>query len=101
MAMGVTAENVADKYDISREEMDEYALQSHMRAVLAGKDGIFAREIIPVPLALRDHHDRGRRAQGGHHAGEAGHAADGVPQERPGRPQGTPARSTTGRPRPW
>jgi acetyl-CoA C-acetyltransferase len=51
MAMGVTAENVADAYDISREEMDEYALQSHMRAVLAGKDGIFAREIVPVPLA--------------------------------------------------
>jgi acetyl-CoA C-acetyltransferase len=50
MAMGVTAENVADTYDISREEMDEYALQSHMRAVLAGKDGIFAREIVPVPL---------------------------------------------------
>jgi acetyl-CoA C-acetyltransferase len=51
MAMGLTAENVADRYDITREEMDKYALQSHMRAVLAAKDGIFAREIIPVPLA--------------------------------------------------
>jgi acetyl-CoA C-acetyltransferase len=51
MAMGLTAENVADTYDITREEMDQYALQSHMRAVLAAKDGIFAREIIPVPLA--------------------------------------------------
>jgi acetyl-CoA C-acetyltransferase len=51
MSMGETAENVADKYDITREEMDKYALQSHMRAVVAGKDGIFAREIIPVPLA--------------------------------------------------
>ena len=50
MSMGETAENVADKYDITREQMDRYALQSHMRAVLAGKDGIFAREIIPVPL---------------------------------------------------
>ncbi len=50
MSMGETAENVADKYAITREEMDRYALQSHMRAVLAGKDGIFAREIIPVPL---------------------------------------------------
>ena len=50
MSMGETAENVADKYDITREEMDRYAVQSHMRAVLAGKDGIFAREIIPVPL---------------------------------------------------
>jgi len=51
LAMGVTAENVADKYDISREEMDRYALQSHRRAVQAGRDGIFAGEIIPVPLA--------------------------------------------------
>ncbi len=50
MSMGETAENVADKYGITREEMDRYALQSHMRAVLAEKDGIFAREIIPVPL---------------------------------------------------
>jgi len=51
LAMGVTAENVADSYGVTREEMDRYALQSHMRAVVAGKDGIFAREIIPVPLA--------------------------------------------------
>ena len=50
MSMGETAEKVADKYGITREEMDQYALQSHTRAVLAGKDGIFAREIIPVPL---------------------------------------------------
>jgi acetyl-CoA C-acetyltransferase len=51
MSMGETAENVADKYDITREEMDRYALQSHRRAVLAGQDGVFAREIIPVPLS--------------------------------------------------
>ena len=50
MSMGETAENVADKCDVTREEMDRYALQSQMRAVLARKDGIFAREIIPVPL---------------------------------------------------
>ncbi len=51
MAMGVTAENVADKYDITREEMDRYALRSHQRAVQATRDGIFLKEIIPVPLA--------------------------------------------------
>jgi acetyl-CoA C-acetyltransferase len=51
LAMGITAENVADKYDISREEMDRYALQSQQRAVRATRDGIFAAEIIPVPLA--------------------------------------------------
>ena len=42
MSMGETAENVADKYDITREEMDRYALQSQLRAVTATKDGIFA-----------------------------------------------------------
>ncbi len=51
MSMGETAENVADKYDITREEMDRYALQSQQRAVKATQDGIFAGEIIPVPLA--------------------------------------------------
>ncbi len=51
MSMGETAENVADYYGVTREEMDRYALQSHLRAVTATKDGIFAREIIPVPLS--------------------------------------------------
>ena len=51
MSMGETAENVADKYDITREEMDRYALQSQQRAVKAAQDGIFAGEIIPVPLS--------------------------------------------------
>ena len=51
MSMGETAENVADSCGITREEMDRYALQSHVRAVRAGKDGIFAEEIISVPLA--------------------------------------------------
>ena len=51
MSMGETAENVADKYDVTREEMDRYALQSQLRAVTATKDGIFTREIIPVPLS--------------------------------------------------
>ena len=50
MSMGETAENVADKHNITREEMDRYAVQSQDRAVRAGKDGIFAEEIIDVPL---------------------------------------------------
>ena len=37
MSMGETAENVADKYDVTREEMDRYALQSQMRAVMAAQ----------------------------------------------------------------
>jgi acetyl-CoA C-acetyltransferase len=51
MSMGETAENVADRCDITREAMDRYALQSQQRAVAATRDGTFAAEIIPVPLA--------------------------------------------------
>jgi acetyl-CoA C-acetyltransferase len=50
IAMGQTAENVAERESISREEMDRYALQSQQRAVRSQDDGFFEREIIPVPL---------------------------------------------------
>src|SRR6202022_2288041 len=50
MAMGQTAENVADREGISREEMDLYAVKSQNAAVRAREDGFFEREIIPVPL---------------------------------------------------
>jgi acetyl-CoA C-acetyltransferase len=48
--MGITAENVAEKYNISREEQDQFALLSHQRAVRAIKDGRFRDEIVPVPV---------------------------------------------------
>jgi len=48
--MGLTAENVATKYDVSRERMDEYAKKSQDRAVEAQKNGFFEREITPVTL---------------------------------------------------
>jgi acetyl-CoA C-acetyltransferase len=48
MQMGVTAENVADQYDVSREDMDVFALGSQQKATRARDTGIFAREIIPV-----------------------------------------------------
>ncbi|MGO9161086.1 MAG: acetyl-CoA C-acyltransferase [Streptosporangiaceae bacterium] len=50
MSMGETAENVAARYDVTRAETDQFALRSHQRAVRAGQDRIFSREIIPVPL---------------------------------------------------
>ncbi len=50
IAMGQTAENVADREDISREEMDHYAVKSQTLAVAAQGNGFFEREIIPVPL---------------------------------------------------
>jgi acetyl-CoA C-acetyltransferase len=45
--MGMTAENVADKYNVTRERMDEYAKQSQDRAVAAQDAGVFDREIVP------------------------------------------------------
>jgi acetyl-CoA acetyltransferase family protein len=48
--MGLTAENVARDYHISREAQDAFALRSHQRALAATDSGIFKREIIPVPL---------------------------------------------------
>ena len=48
-----TAENLATKYEISREEQDEYALASHRKAVAAQDEGKFADEIVPVPVPQR------------------------------------------------
>jgi acetyl-CoA C-acetyltransferase len=51
IAMGQTAENVAEHEDVSREEMDEFAALSQQRAVEARDNGYFDREITPVTLA--------------------------------------------------
>ena len=48
--MGCTGEVVAEKYEISRAEQDEYALASHSKAVAAIKEGRFDREIVPVEI---------------------------------------------------
>src|SRR5258708_624007 len=48
--MGITAENLAREYNISREAQDAFALRSHHRAIAATDNGIFKREIVPVPL---------------------------------------------------
>jgi acetyl-CoA acetyltransferase family protein len=48
--MGMTAENLAREHHISREEQDAFALRSHQRALAAIDQGIFKREIVPVPL---------------------------------------------------
>src|SRR5215813_9001662 len=56
--MGITAENLAQKYKISRKEQDEFALRSHRRAAEATDSGAFAKEVIPT--WGRD--DEGRRS---------------------------------------
>ena len=48
LAMGETAENLADKYKISRASQDEFALSSHLKAVDATRSGRFRDEIVPV-----------------------------------------------------
>lgn len=52
-AMGITAENVAEKYNISREDMDAYSLLSQQRAALAIKNGAFRDEIVPVTVKTK------------------------------------------------
>jgi len=50
IGMGVTAENLAEKYGITREEQDEFALTSQQRATQAQRDGLFIEEIVPVAV---------------------------------------------------
>ena len=46
--MGITAENVAELYGISREEQEEFALESHLKAVKAGSEGNFSDELVSI-----------------------------------------------------
>src|SRR6266849_10488910 len=51
--MGITGENVAEKHSITREQQDEYALNSHRKAIAAMKEGRFDSQIVPVELPAR------------------------------------------------
>ena len=51
--MGMTAENIAEKYNISREEQDQFSLQSENKAEKAIKAGLFKDEIVPVTIPQR------------------------------------------------
>lgn len=48
LPMGVTSENVAERYGVSRQEQDEYAVESQRRASEAQKNGLFEKEIVPI-----------------------------------------------------
>lgn len=50
VGMGITAEKVAEKYKISREDQDKFALRSHQRAAKAIDEGLFDNEIVPVEV---------------------------------------------------
>jgi acetyl-CoA C-acetyltransferase len=51
--MGMTAEKVAEKYAITREAQDEFALQSHHKAAAAWRDGRFAEEVMPIEIPAK------------------------------------------------
>ncbi len=58
--MGMTGELVAEKYKISRQRQDEYALESHRRAVAAIKNCRFSEEIVPVPIAPKSQKEKAK-----------------------------------------
>ncbi|MCR6112020.1 acetyl-CoA C-acetyltransferase [Bacillus sp. A301a_S52] len=53
MGMGHTAEEVAKRFNISRDDQDAFAVESHKRAAKAREEGKFSDEIVPVPVTLR------------------------------------------------
>ncbi len=58
--MGLTAENLARKYEISREQADEFSYGSHQKALAAIKDGKFKDEIVPVNVHMDEIDEKGR-----------------------------------------
>ena len=54
--MGITGEKVAEKYDVTRAQMDDYAAESHRRAFAATETGKFASEILPIEIPQRKGH---------------------------------------------
>jgi acetyl-CoA acyltransferase len=59
--MGLTAENLAKKYSISREEADEFSLRSHLKAVVAIRDGKFKDEVVPLTVRTVELDSKGKR----------------------------------------
>ena len=53
MGMGLTAENVAERWQVNREDQDAFAVESHRRAVAAIKDGVFDAETAPYTVTSR------------------------------------------------
>jgi len=53
-SMGLTAENVAEKFGISREDQDRFALSSHQKAAKAIREGKFKEEIVPIPAKVKE-----------------------------------------------
>jgi acetyl-CoA acyltransferase len=59
--MGLATENVARKYEVSREEQDAFALRSHRRAAAAQESGKFDDEIVPLKVTFEELNEKGRK----------------------------------------
>ena len=85
-SMGETAENVAARYGVSREDQDAFALESHRRAIAAHEAGKFDEEIVtvdaPQPKGAAGDRPLRRGAAPGHDTREAREAPPGVPRGR-------------------
>jgi acetyl-CoA C-acetyltransferase len=77
--MGITAENLAEQYGISREEQDEFAARSQQKAERAVTEGIFADEIVPIEVPVRG----GTRTVDSDEHPRAGTTADALAKLRP------------------
>src|SRR5204862_2733305 len=61
LSMGLAAENVARKYEVTRDEQDEFALRSHTRAAAALDAGKFTNETVPLHVVLEDLDEKGKK----------------------------------------
>ncbi|ROW06298.1 hypothetical protein VPNG_08083 [Cytospora leucostoma] len=61
MAMGLTSENVASRYGVSRADQDAFAVESHLRAARARAEGRFAGEIVPVTTRFQEVDKQGNK----------------------------------------
>jgi acetyl-CoA acyltransferase len=59
--MGLTAEAVAEKYNVSREDQDEFAFQSHMKALKAQAEGKFDKQIVPITIDHTFVNEKGKK----------------------------------------
>ncbi len=111
--MGLATENVARKYEVSREEQDAFALRSHQRAAAAQDAGKFDDEIVPLKVDVRGAEregarrrrarstfDEGRGRAARQLRGGSGQAAHRLPRRRARSRPATLRRCRTARPRP-
>lgn len=68
IAMGLTAERVAERWSVSRADQDQYALDSHTKAARALESGAFADQIVPVPVERVTWQGTSKEVQEGHFA---------------------------------